>query len=313
MPASRNIATLLIALLLTVAMFALSGCAESVRKVHPLITETPAYAKALSGEESNLSQKNPDELIAAGFGYLAVGNASLARLHFVTALKRDPRSAWAYVGLGDVDYRSGDYPSALANFQKAGTLDPQNLSAVLGQAQALRQQGKAHAAGEQLSQALKMAPDDVRVLTELAITYDIQGQEKLAAPLYREVAAKAPDQAASYNNIGVSELSQGRYATAIVNLSKAFMLDEKNERITNNLAMAFALYGQEDQAIKLFSRTIGEAAAWNNLGYLYMTRERFDDAERALHKALELNPKFYAKAQENLDRLEQMHIQLKRP
>ncbi|MHB8709863.1 MAG: tetratricopeptide repeat protein [Desulfuromonadales bacterium] len=309
MPVSRSIITSLAVPLLTVATFILSGCAESVRKVHPLITETPAYSKALSGEESNLSQKNPDELIAAGFGYLAVGNASLARLHFVAALKRDPQSAWAYVGLGDADYRSGDYPSALTNFQKAGMLDPQNLSAILGQAQALRQQGKAHAAGEQLSQALKMAPDDVRVLTELAITYDIQGQENLAAPLYREIAAKAPDQAASYNNIGVSELSQGRYAVAIVNFSKAFMLDEKNERITNNLAMAFALYGQEDQAVKLFSRTVGEAAAWNNLGYLYMTRERFDDAERALRKALELNPKHYPKAQENLERLEHLRKQ----
>lgn len=309
MPASGKIATFLNSLLLTVAMFALLGCAESVRKVHPLITETPAYSKALSGEESSLSQKNPDELIAAGFGYLAVGNASLARLHFVTALKRNPLAAWAYVGLGDADYRSGDYPSALANFQKASTLDPQNLSAILGQAQALRQQGKAHAAGEQLSQALKMAPNDVRVLTELAITYDIQGQENLAAPLYREVAAKVPDQAASYNNIGVSELSQGRYAVAIVNFSKAFMLDEKNERITNNLAMAFALYGQEDQAIKLFSRTVGESAAWNNLGYLYMTRERFDDAERALRMALELNPKFYPKAHENLERLKRLRKQ----
>jgi len=286
-----------------------SGCAESVRKVHPLITETPSYSKSgASGDESSLVQKNPEELVVAGFAYLAAGNATLARLHFVSALKREPKNTWAYVGLGDIDYQSRDYPSALVNYQKAAILDANNLSAVLGQAQSLRQQGKLNAAGEQLRQALKLAPNDVRVLTELAISYDLQGQENLAAPLYQEIASKSPDEAASYNNIGVNELSQGHYAAAIVNFSKAFMLDGKDERIINNLAMAFALYGQEDQAMKLFSKTVGEAAAWNNLGYLYMTKERYDDAERALHKALELNPRFYSRAQENLDRLERLRM-----
>lgn len=290
-------------------VYLLAGCAESVRRVHPLITETPAYSKMGSAaEESSLVQKSPKELVAAGFAYLAAGNDTLARLHFVSALKRDPELSWSYIGLADIDYRLQDYPSALINYERAATLERNNLSAVLGQARALRQMGKLDAAMEQMNQALKLAPNDVRVMTELAIGYDMQGQESLAAPLYREIALKAPDQAASYNNIGVNELSQGRYAEAIVNFSKAFMLDDKNERIMNNLAMAFALYGQEDQAVKIFAKTVGEAAAWNNIGYLYMTQERYDDAERALKKALELNPKFYTRAQENLDRIERLRL-----
>jgi Flp pilus assembly protein TadD len=168
--------------------------------------------------------------------------------------------------------------------------------------------GKLNLANEQVSRAMKIAPNDIRVLNELAINYDLQGEEKLAAPLYREIALKNPEQAAPFNNIGVNYLSQGRYAEAIVNLSKAYLLDEKDERIRNNLAMAFALYGQENQALKLFTKTLGEAAAWNNLGYLYMTQGHYEDAERALKKALELNPKIYERAQENLDRLEQLRF-----
>lgn len=309
MPASKYISVKFILSIMIAATSVMTGCTQSVHKVHPMITETPSYSKfGSSDEESTLVPKNPEELINAGFAYLAADNATLARLHFISALKREPENALAYIGLGDIDYQARDYPAALVNYQKAARLDPQNLSAIIGQAQSLRQQGKLHAAVEQLSTALKLAPNDVRVLTELAISYDLQGQENLAAPLYREIAAKAPDQAASYNNIGVNELSQGKYALAIVNFSKAFMLDGKDERIINNLAMAFALYGQEDQAMKLFAKTVGEAAAWNNLGYLYMTKERFDDAERALRRALELNPKFYARAQENLDRLERLRL-----
>jgi Flp pilus assembly protein TadD len=285
----------------------LPACTESVRKIHPSALDTPAFASAQkSGGESSLAQKNPQELVSAGFAYLAAGNAELAQMHFVYALKRDPKLASAYTGLAAIDYRRGDYPSALARYQRAEELQSANLDAILGQAQCYRQMSKLSAANAQVTRAMQIAPNDLRVLNELAINYDLQGEEKLAAQLYQEIAKRAPEQAAPFNNIGVNYLSQGKYTEAIVNLSKAFLLDEKDERIRNNLAMAFALYGQEGQALKLFSKTNGEAAAWNNLGYLYMTQGHYDDAERALKKAMELNPKFYDRAQENLDRLEQL-------
>lgn len=301
------VAVRFVPLLLIAACVTLAACSESKRRAHPSFSETPAYSKTGAyADESTLVQKSAEELTSAGFAYLAAGNATLARLNFVTALKRDPEMAQAYIGLGDISYQSEDYPSALTNYQKAASIDKNNLAAILGQARSLRQQGKLQAAVEQVNQALQLAPNDVSVLTELAINYDLQGQENLAAPLYREIAAKTPDQAAVYNNIGVNEMSQGHYPEAIVNFSKAFMLDDKDQRITNNLAMAFALYGQGDQAMKLFAKTVGEAAAWNNLGYIYMTQDRLDEAEAALRKALELNPKFYKRAQDNLDRVEQM-------
>ena len=297
-----------------IALTCLAGCTESVRKVHPMVTETPGFSMGQNnGEESSLARKNPQELVTAGFAYLSAGNINLAQMHFVYALKRDPQMPNAYIGLATIDYRQGDYPSALVKFQKVEELQPGNLEAILGQAQALRQQGKLSAANDQITRAMKIAPNDIRVLNELAINYDLQGEEKLAAQLYQEIAAKAPDQSAPFNNIGVNCLAQGKYAEAIVNLSKAFLLNEKDDRIRNNLAMAYALYGQEDQALKLFAKTLGEAAAWNNLGYLYMTQGHYDDAERALRKAMELNPKFYERAQENLDRLEQLRFSSDRP
>jgi len=249
------------------------------------------------------------DLLKTGNALLAEGKLEMARLHFLAAIGREPQNALPYVGLGDIDMRTGNSKAALANYQKASALDSQNLAATLGQVQILRDHGNLNAAHDQLSRAMQIAPNDVRVLTELAITYNIQGQESLAEPLFKEVASKAPDAAATFNNIGVNELSQGNYAFAIVNLSKAFVLDGKNEKFANNLAMAFALYGQEDQAFKLYSGTVGEAAAWNNIGYLYMTQKRFDDAGRALHKAQELNPKYYLKAQANLERLKRMRTE----
>jgi len=285
----------------------LPACTESVRKVQPTAANTQSFALAKkSGGESSLAHKNPQELVTAGFAYLAAGNSELAHMHFVYALKREPKLASAYTGLAAIDYRQGDYPAALQKYQKSEELHPGYLDAVIGQAQCYRQMGKLSAANDQVSRALKIAPNDLRVINELAINYDLQGEEIIAARLYQEIAAKAPDQAAPFNNIGVNYLAQGKYAEAIVNLSKAYLLNENDARVSNNLAMAYALYGQEAQALKLFSKTVGEAAAWNNLGYLYTTQGHYEDAERALKKSLELNPKFYERAQENLDRLEQL-------
>jgi len=291
-----------------ISMIGLFGCTETVRKVQPTSIDIPFAAPKKTSGESSLGQNSPEELVTVGFDYLTAGNVELAQMHFVYALKRAPKMAAAVTGLAAIDYRQGDYPAALAKYQKAEELQSNYLDAIIGQAQSYRQMGKLGDANSQVSRAMKIAPNDLRVINELAVNYDLQGEEIIAARLYHEIAAKAPDQAAPFNNIGVNYLAQGKYAEAIVNLSKAYLLNENDVRVSNNLAMAYALYGQEAQALKLFSRTVGEAAAWNNLGYLYTTQGHYEDAERALQKALELNPKFYNRAQENLDRLDQLRF-----
>lgn len=284
-----------------------TGCSQSTKN-RAMFDTTPALSKIgdTAEDESSLSQKTPEQLIAGGFVYLATDNPTLAKMHFISALKRDPQAAMAYVGLGRTDYAMENYAAALANFQRANAIEPDNLEALLGQARTYRQAGKLSMTSDLLNQALKIAPNDVRVLNELAINYDLQGQEKLALPLYQEIAALAPEQASPFNNVGVGKLAQKDYEAAAISFSQALARDDNDPRIRNNLAMTLALQGKENQAIRLFTETVGAPAAWNNLGYLYMTQGRYDDAERALRKALELHPKFYPRAQENLDRLQQL-------
>ena len=76
-------------------------------------------------------------------------------------------------------------------------------------------------------------------------------------------------------------------------------------RIKNNLATAYALNGNRGKALKLFTDTIGEAAAHNNLGYLYLTQKKFDLAEEHLKNAIAISPRYYPKAEDNLNRLKQ--------
>jgi Flp pilus assembly protein TadD len=127
--------------------------------------------------------------------------------------------------------------------------------------------------------------------------------------LHQKFLALQPDQQTGFNNLGFNYLLQGRYSEAIPFFSKALAIDPANMRTKNNLATAFLLNNEEVRALQLFENTLGKPAAYNNIGYLYMTQGSWDKAEKAFRKALELNPVFYMRAQQNLERLNSLRTQ----
>lgn len=284
--------------LLLFILILISGCANSLPKEH-------ISAVGHSAGSSSTDPESRDDLIRRGYLYLASGNPALAKMLFLRAQEQDPSSSEAFIGIGEVEYQSGNYTNAYATFAKASTLAPDNYRALLGKARALRQQNKLNAAITEVNAAMTVAPDEVAVLTELAVIYDLMGNETLSAPIYQEILTRVPDRAASNNNIGLNFLTEKQYDQAILAFQRALDLDSSDPRIKNNLATALALNGNEEMAINLFKTTVGEAGAYNNLGYIYMTQKLWDQAERALRMALASNPVHYQKAQENLDRLKQ--------
>lgn len=283
--------------LLICALTFISGCAGTAQH---------HSGKGLASSSSHAAEGKSTNLINDAFIHLSSDNPDLAKMLFLRVLSQEPNSAQAYIGLGDVDYQVGQYEKAYLSYQKAGTLDPGNIRTMIGKAQAQRQQNKLNAAIKEINAAMAIEPNSIRVLTELAIIYDMLGKEALSAPIYQEILNRAPDQAASSNNIGLNYLARTEYDEAILAFQRALSLDPGNSLIKNNLGTAFALYGDEQTAINIFTETVSEAGAYNNLGYLYMTQGRLNDAERALRKAMAINPRHYEKAQVNLERVQQL-------
>lgn len=293
---------------LALLSFLLAGCAQTQNAPSGsrTIGADDMVSSEQSAEQGGFAQKRTEELISAGFSYVSTGHLPLAKLHFATVLKRESDNLWAHIGLGEISYLSANYRDALNSFQNANAIDKRNLTAILGQVKSMRRQNNLDGAVEQLKQAREFAPEDTRITTELAITYDLQGRDDLAGELFNEVSRKTPDQASALNNLGVDQIFNKQYREAIASLKQALQLQPDDGQVNNNMAMALALAGEEGQALTLFTKTVGEAAAWNNLGYLYMIQGRLDDAERALHRAQDLNPKYYPKAEENLEHLSRL-------
>lgn len=290
-----------------IALLALCGCTKSVHNVSYSQNDVSSMQTLAPEDDTTpLQNKSPDELVATGFAYLASQNLKIADMHFAAAVKKDPTKAEAYVGLGRTQILKGNYNAALFAFNKAKELKPDSLSAIIGATQALRSEGKLDAAVQSINAAMAINPENIYVLRELAMIYDMMGKENLSAPLYQEIVKQSPDISASHNNLGLNYMVRGMYPEAIMAFLQAHELDRDNSRIKNNLASAYLLNGEHQHALNIFKGTVGEAAAYNNIGYLYMTQMRFDEAEEAFKQALRLKPSFYVRAQENMEKLHEM-------
>ena len=298
-----SILVLILLILTTLA----AGCSQSARKISYISDDSrllePVSAKK---DTTSMQSKSAKDLVTAGFIYLENDNLSIAEMHFATALNKDPDMAHAYTGLGRIEMSKGNYSGALFRFGQARELDPQSIYALTGEARALRLQGKLNAAIKSINEAMAVDPKDINVIRELAMIYDQMGKENLSEPLYHEIIAMAPDQAANHNNLGLNYMVREEHQKAVLSFLHALALDKDNVRIKNNLASAYLLSGNKERAVEIFKGTVGEAAAYNNVGYLFMTQGHFNEAEQAFKKALQINPRYYERAKENLEILGQM-------
>jgi len=286
-----------------------TACASKTPySIRPKVTETQEF-KVDQDSPNRLANLSYEQLIAKGDAYLQNDNHQLAKLHYQKAFEKEPKSIAAIAGISNTLFQEGKVNEAANMLDAALESAPNNVSALVLLGIATRQQGNLDSSLARLTKAYELAPQDPKVLTELAITNDYIGQERLtyAESLYKKVVQIKPNSAAAHNNLGFNYLLQGRQPDAIKSLSRALALAPDNDRTKNNLGAAYLLAMQPEKAIKLFQGSVGLAASYNNLGYIHMTRGEFRAAEQAFKKALQLNPSFYVRAQQNLDILEQMN------
>lgn len=297
-----------IALTILVLGAILTGCTTTVKTYNSQWTDSAAELAAEQPQEkrNTLETLSPEQLIQHGESVMRQGNLNVARMYYAMAIKKDPASVAALAGMGALLLQSGVLDGAQAAYEQALELDSNYHSALLDLARIHRLQGNIDTAKALLNRALEVDPEQVETLNELAMTYDAAGEVNVAAPLYDKIVQLSPQLAASHNNQGFNRMLQGDYPRAVSSFRKALTLEPDNLYALNNLAAAFALLGDEERALRLFTSASSKAVAYNNVGYLKMTRGDLEQAEEDFKTALELKPSFYLKAQENLDQLYRM-------
>ena len=123
----------------------------------------------------------------------------------------------------------------------------------------------------------------------LGVAYDKKGFNDRARESF-EKAVKMEEDADTLNNLGFSLYQNGNYRAAVDRLKRAAKLAPQDERILNNLGLAYCRLGKIDEAYKAFSRATGPLTGNLNTAKMLERFGREDDAIRYYEAARQIDP-----------------------
>ena len=124
---------------------------------------TPAFAQLLPKETSS-----SDILINEGVNALERNDLTEAKSKFLKAIELNPKNATAYIYLGIIDDRSGDFKSAEARFAAAVKADPRSSSAHNNHGASLLKLGRTKEAASEFVSSLNLDKNQPNALVNLA-------------------------------------------------------------------------------------------------------------------------------------------------
>lgn len=141
----------------------------------------------------------------------------------------------------------------------------------------------------ELSTAISLDSKLTEAHNLIGVAYDKKGFADRAKESF-ERAVKLQEDAETLNNLGFSLYQNGNYRAAVDRLKRAAKLAPADERILNNLGLAYCRLGKIDEAYKAFARATGPVTGNLNTAKMLERFGREDDAIRYYESARDLEP-----------------------
>lgn len=150
-------------------------------------------------------------------------------------------------------------------------------------------EGRYSEAVTELTTATSLDPKLTEAHNLLGVAYDKKGFGERARESF-ERAVKMEADADTLNNLGFSLYQSGNYRAAIDRLKRAAKLAPNDERILNNLGLAYCRLGKIDEAYNAFARATGPLTGNLNTAKMLERFGREDDAIRYYEAARQIDP-----------------------
>ena len=239
-----------------------------------------------------------------------------------------------YEKLGDAHLQQGQFQTAKDQYEKVLTLVPEKILPRYKLAVIYLEKGQSQSAYDQfhkildynlnfapayegMGRALLKMEKDVEAEREfqaallydselwtstnyLGIVADRRHDHKEAIRIYEVALEKKTNNPAILNNLGMAYYLDKQYEEAARTFQQALQVGDNNDKIANNLGLSLAKLRHYDLAYDAYTRGMGPAKAYNNLGVAFLEERQYARASRCFEKAIETQPTFYEKAKENL-------------
>jgi len=161
-------------------------------------------------------------------------------------------------------------------------------------------------AEEKLMQLLetKESEKNWHALNGLGLIKSLQGLDDQAIGYFKLALEIQPKQIDMLNNMGYSLYRSERFKEAINFYKQALAINPNDHKVLFNYALLKARTKNYQTALKVFSSLMSTAEAHNDVGYIAMKNGDLDQAAYYLQQARKLSPRFYKKANDNLQALQ---------
>jgi Tfp pilus assembly protein PilF len=231
-----------------------------------------------------------------GNALLQKGSVNEAIAHFQKALQIKPDNAEAHYNLGNALFKKGSLDEAIVHFQKALQITPDNVEAHNNLGNALLQKGNADEAITHYQKALQINPDYSEAHNNLGSVLLQKSNVDEAITHFQKALQITPDYSEAHINLGYALLKKGNVDEAMVHYQKALQINPDDANAHINLGNILLGKGNVDEAIVHYQKALqikpDDADAHNNLGYALVQKSSVDEAITHFKRALQINPDF---------------------
>ncbi len=259
---------------------------EEFRRAYDL---NPANIRGIQGlVESDLEQKKFDAAIQT----------------LKQEIAKNPERSEMRLLLADVEVRLGKFDDAVADYQaivdKMGKDSKARARIYVRLGEAYRRKGDPAGAIQAFQKARELLPDDVQVLSELALVLDNAQRWSEAMKVYEAAIKLAPNDGVSLNNDAFLIAEHGGdLDQALTRAQRATQLLPRYPEVADTLGWIYLKKNLSDQAIEIFKRNVAQQPNSStyryHLGMAWYQKGDKTQAHQALIEALKYNPSAYEK------------------
>ena len=286
------------------------GCASSSSNRTQSLIQDSEYRRVMERQKAEMaaekkaSEKIP-ELNADGYEkqgdqYLSRDNLDLAFVQYHKSLELAPGNLRVLFKMSHLYLEKGLKEEAKKGFQEIINADSKYAPAYEGLGRVCLLSSKFPEAEKNFLKAIQMNPSLWQAFNYLGVLYDRQGKYDEAISHYQKAILLQPEFGFLYNNLGVSLLLKGENEKAVAVFTEAVNLKTSNPKIYNNMAIGLVKLERYPEALEAFKKGGDEATAYYNLGCLFLSKGKPQEAIDAFEKAIESKPGFYVQAHQKM-------------
>ncbi|MBI3654483.1 MAG: TonB family protein [Acidobacteria bacterium] len=213
------------------------------------------------------------------------------------AARLNPNSAEAHQRLGEEYMKIGRYEDAINSFRDALRLKPDYQEAYRELAAAYTRLGSFDEAIMIFEQALEKFPNDTDLLEEMGHLLESRQRYAKSAAVFKKLTELEPENQQMFYRLGYNQQMLNRHEEAIQSFAQAIQLDANFTRAYHGLGWSHQSLGHKAEAIAAYQQALSIKAPYDrlaviheNLGRIYRSMNRPDQAMEELKKAVEIDP-----------------------